>query len=400
MKQLIAKISGSGVWIIILAYIAFISLGLPDGLLGVAWPSLREDFARPLDSLGLLLAASISGYLVSSFYGGKVTSHLGVGWVLSLSCAATAIAMIGYTIVPYWWMIILLSFISGMGGGAIDTGINSYMAANYGERLMQWLHASFGIGITAGPLLMTAGITYLNTWHFGYRIAGIFQLLLSACFAAAAGIWQGRSSLSNGDEDLKLTDYKTSIKETLKQLNVWISVLLFFIYTGIELSLGTWAYTLLTESRKVSAELAGFWVGSYWGAFTAGRILAGAITKRVKIINLIRISIISAFAGSLLLMLNINQYLSLAGVTITGFAIAPIFPGLVSLTQKRVGVRYAANTIGFQFSAGAIGSALIPAFAGIIARQTSLEVIPLILMILVTLLYGLYIFSAHRGSVT
>ncbi|MEI2609671.1 MAG: MFS transporter [Candidatus Promineifilaceae bacterium] len=378
--------------LILLAYIAFISLGLPDGLLGVAWPSIRADFSQPLDSLGFMLLAGMAGYLTSSFLSGQLMARLGVGGLLAASCAITGAGLIGYTLVPTWWMMVALGAVAGLGAGAIDAGINTYIAANHGEGLMQWLHASFGIGVTLGPIIMTTGINQFNTWRLGYVIVGTAQITLGLCFALTAKMWQRADEGERTDENQRLTDYKTSLGETLRQPRVWLSILMFFIYTGIELSLGHWAYTLLTESRGVDPEVAGLWAGSYWGTFTLGRILAGLYAQRLGGHAVLRFSMLAALLGAILLWWAPVQIIGLLGVAVTGFAVAPIFPALVSGTSKRVGAHHAANTIGMQIGAAGLGGSILPGVAGVLARRISLEVIPLYLIGLIVallLLYGL-----------
>ena len=258
-----------------LAFIAFIALGLPDGLLGVGWPSIRTEFSIPLDAIGMLLFASVAGYMTSSFLNGFLLSRVGVGRILTASCFLTGFALIGYTLVPQWWMMVGLGVFAGLGAGAIDAGLNTYVAAHFGEGLMQWLHASWGVGITLGPIIMTIGLTNANTWRLGYRIVGIFQILLAFGFLLTLGMWTKNNQPAESNPKKKLTEYKTSIRETLRHPQVWLSVLLFFLYVGAEISLGTWTYTLLTESRGVEKALAGFFAGSYWFTFTIGRIAAG-----------------------------------------------------------------------------------------------------------------------------
>lgn len=384
--------------LIILAYIAFISLGLPDGLLGVAWPSMRKDFGMPLDALGLMLIASMIGYLTSSFFSGKVMARLGVGRLLAVSCMFTGAGLIGYTLAPAYWLIVALGVVGGLGAGAIDAGINTYIASEHGEGLMQWLHASFGIGVTLGPIIMTAGINLFQTWRTGYLVVGSAQIALAACFAVTAGMWKREDGSAKQEEDKRLLDYKTSMRETVRQVGVWVSILLFFIYVGVELTLGHWSYSLLTESRGIAPETAGLLAGGYWGMFTVGRVLAGLYAQKAGTDLLLRGSMLSALAGALLLLWNPSDTVSLIGIAVVGFSIAPIFPALVSSTGRRVSARHAANTIGMQISASGLGGALLPALAGALARRISLEVIPVFLVSLITLLLVLYFVSLWMGK--
>lgn len=362
--------------LILLAYIAFVALGLPDGLLGVAWPSIRGSFGIPLDALGMLLAASVTGYMTSSFLNGPLISRYGVGRVLAASCAMTGTALIVYTLVPEWWMMVLFGVIAGLGAGAIDAGLNTYVASHFGEGLMQWLHASWGIGVTLGPIIMTLGLSVSNSWRTGYRAVGIFQLALALGFVLTLSMWNQTKTAKGSDEPKVLTDYKTPMLKTIKQPMVWLSILLFFLYVGAETSLGTWTYTLLTESRGINPTVAGFFAGSYWFTFTIGRVVAGVIAKRVGAKSLVVGGLVGALVGAGLLVWNPFPAANVIAVAIIGLAIAPIFPAMMSGTSQRVGAHFAANTIGMQMAATGLGTALIPGLMGVFARQVSLEVIP------------------------
>jgi len=376
--------------IILLAFVAFVALGLPDGLLGVGWPSIRASFAIPLEAIGMLLTAVVAGYMTSSFLSGLLLSRVGVGRVLAVSCFLTGAALIGYTLVPEWWMMILLGVFAGLGAGAIDAGLNTYVATHFGEGLMQWLHASWGIGITIGPILMTLGLSAMNTWRFGYRVVGVFQIALATCFVLTLAMWARNNTPSSSESEKKLTDHQTSMGETLRQTQVWLSVILFFLYVGAESSLGTWTYTLLVESRGVSETLAGFFAGSYWFTFTIGRIVAGVIANRVGVNRLVFGGLAGALLGSVLLILNPSEVANVVAVAIIGLSIAPIFPAMMSGTRTRVGDRHAANAIGMQMTATGLGMAVIPSLMGVLASRISLEAIPVCLLTVYAGLFGFY----------
>jgi fucose permease len=394
MKSSLVKQTNLRIGLILLAYLAFIALGMPDGLLGVGWPSIRASFSLPLDALGMLLIASMSGYISSSFASGALLSRLGVGKVLALSCALTGAGLIGYTLVPSWWMMVALGVCAGLGAGAIDTGLNTYMAANFGEGLMQWLHASYGVGITLGPVIMTVAVNSFNSWRTGYTVVGLVQLILAFCFTLTLPLWVSNRP-SEGKTEQNLIDYKTPLVETLRRPAVWLSAFLFFVYVGAEASLGAWAYTLLTESRGIASTAAGFWAGSYWATFTIGRVLAGLFARRVGVDRLVWASLTGALLGAVLLWWNPAEAASLGGVALIGFAIAPVFPALVSGTSRRVTPRYAANTIGMQMVASSLGAALVPGLVGVLADQTSLEIIPLCLFTLFAILSLFYLASTR-----
>jgi fucose permease len=376
--------------LVILAYVAFIALGMPDGLLGVAWPSIRTGFSIPLDAIGMLLTAAMAGYMTSSFLSGPVVTRIGVGRVLAASCVVTGVALFGYTIVPEWWMMVLLGVAAGLGAGAIDAGLNTYVAAHFSEGLMQWLHASWGIGITLGPIIMTMGLTAWNSWYVGYRVVGGFQLALAACFVLTLAMWNQRGEFVGSEEPKRLTDYNTPMGETLRQPQVWLSISLFFMYVGAETALGTWVYTLLTESRGIAPTVAGFWAGSYWATFTVGRVLAGLFARHAGVDLLVTGGLAGALLGAVLLVWNPSEAVNLLAVALIGFSIAPIFPAMMSGTSQRVGAHFAANTIGMQMAATGLGIAVIPSLMGVFARQISLEIIPICLLIVYTGLFGLY----------
>jgi fucose permease len=376
--------------LILLAYIAFIALGMPDGLLGVAWPSIRVGFAIPLDAVGMLISASVVGYMTSSFISGPLITRFGVGRILAASCALTGAGLIGYTLVPQWWMMVLLGVAAGLGAGAIDAGLNTYVAANFGEGLMQWLHACYGVGVTFGPIIMTIALTTLNSWRVGYRVVGGFQIALAILFVLTLAMWSQKGATEGKEEPKRLTDYKTPMRETLRQPQVWVSIMLFFLYVGAEASLGTWTYSLLIGSRGIDPTMAGFWAGSYWATFTIGRVVAGLFAKRAGVNSLVLGGLVGALSGAALLVWNPSQVANLLAVALIGFSIAPIFPALMSGTSQRVGANFAANTIGMQMAATGLGAAVIPSLIGVLARQFSLEVIPLCLMVVYAGLFGLF----------
>ncbi len=379
--------------LVLLAYVAFVALGLPDGLLGVAWPSIRNGFSIPLDAIGMLLAASVAGYMTSSFLSGTLLARLGVGKVLAASCALTGLCLLGYTLVPVWGMMVFLGVFAGLGAGAIDAGLNTYVASHFSEGLMQWLHASWGIGVTLGPIIMTLALTTLDSWRVGYRVVGGFQLALAAGFALTLGLWDRNKASAGAGEPKRLTDYKTPVGETLRQGRVWLSMLLFFLYVGAEAALGIWTFSLLTQSRGIDPAPAGFWTGSYWATFTIGRIVAGLFAKRAGIHSLVAGGLAGAILGALLLIWNPSGPANLVAVALIGFSIAPIFPAMMSGTERRVGGHFAANTIGMQMASTGLGTVIIPGLLGVLARRISLEIIPVWLLVIFAVLLGLYVLS-------
>jgi fucose permease len=393
--------SRSKLGLLILAYIAFISLGLPDGLLGVAWPSIRETFNLRLDSLGAFLIAVTTGYIISSFLSGKILGRMGIGGTLAASCALTSSALLGYTLVPEWYMMVALGVVSGLGAGAIDAGLNTYVASHFGEGLMQWLHASYGIGVTLGPIIMTGALNLFHSWRLGYQVVGVAQVALAASFLLTLRMWQngGHQAEPAPQEQRRLIDYRTPMRATLRQPVVWMNMLMFFLYTGAEVSFGTWTYSLLTLSRNVPVEVAGFWAGSYWATFTIGRILAGLLTRRFGVAGLLKAGFLMALSGSVLLWWNPFPASSILAVSVIGFALAPIFPGLVSGTSARVGDHHAANMIGMQIGAAGLGGAIVAGLAGVLAQNISLEAIPVFLVGVFVVMFALYLYVSRPTAV-
>lgn len=386
--------------LVVMIFIAFIALGMPDGLLGVGWPSIRAGFGVPLDSLGLLLFVSMAGYLLSGFFSGAIERRLGVGKVLISSCMLTGIGLLGYTLVPEWWMMVSLGFLSGLGAGGIDSNLNAYVASHHGAGLMQWLHASYGVGVTVGPLLMTYFLTNMGNWRLGYMVVGGFQLLLALVFVLTLSLWPktSRGAKHATTEQKKIDSTRPGLFQTLKKGNTWIGLLEFFIYTGCEVTLGIWAFSLLTEGRGVAPALAGLIAGSFWGFFAIGRILAGLLAYKMNMSKLVMMALVMALTGAVLLAVNHSPTLSLIAVSLIGFSYAPIFPGLVTATETRVGKTHLNNAVGMQIAAAGLGGSGITSVVGVLARHFGLNIVPFILLGLIGLLMVIVYIASHMRA--
>jgi fucose permease len=213
-------------------------------------------------------------------------------------------------------------------------------------------------------------------------------------------LWNKKGTFTGREEPRRLTDYKTPMRETLRQPRVWVSVLLFFLYVGAEVSLGTWTYSLLVESRGINPTAAGLWAGSYWATFTVGRVVAGLFARRVGVNTLVLGGLAGALLGAALLAWNPSPAANLLAVALIGFSIAPIFPAFMSGTSQRVGENFAANTIGLQMAASGLGTVMIPSLMGILARQFSLEIVPICMAVVFTGLLGLYTLVVRTGLKT
>ena len=382
-----------------IAYFSFIGMGLPGAMLGVAWPSIRGTFDLPLDAVGMLLVTEMIGYLVASFYSGPLISKVGIGKLLLTSVALRLVGLFGYSLSPAWWIIVLLGLVTGLGGGVLDAGLNTYFATNHSANLMNWLHACFGIGATLGPVVMRAVLSGGWSWRFGFAIVGLLHVLYTIGFAATLNRWALKSS--GVEDDVETRDVRArSMRsiDTLKLPLVWIGVVLFFLFTGVENTTGQWAYTLFTEARSVNPDVAGFWASAYWGSLTVGRIIFGLVTDRLGVTRSLRLVMIGAMCGAILIWGNFTGWLSFVGLALMGFSVSPLFPLSISATPGRVGAEHAANAIGFQIASGGLGFSLLPALAGVLAENVGLEVIGPFLLVVAGVMFLLHEVSVRRGT--
>ncbi len=372
----------------LLVFLGFVSIGLPDGLTGVAWPSMRGYFGLTIDALGGLLVSYTAGYLVSSFGSGRMLTRISVGALLALSCLATGVSLLGYAGVRHWWVVVAFGALAGLGAGAIDAGLNTYAATHFSARMVNWLHAFYGVGALSGPLLMTRVLECGHLWQSGYVIVGAGQLALAACFGLTLWRWSGNHQVNDASSQEPVV--AASNASTLRLPVVRFSTAIFFVYTGIEAAAGAWAYSLLTESRAIPMMTAGTWVSIYWGALTAGRIFSAMLAGRLPVSTLLRCCIAGQAAGALLVWLNLSTLGSFLGLALIGLASAPIFPMLIASTPDRIHRNHLANAVGFQIAAAVLGQSLLPALVGVLARRFGLEIVAPALLAAAVLLYSLH----------
>ncbi len=373
----------------LLVFAAFIALGMPDGLLGVAWPSIQSTFSIPLDALTVFLPVAVAGYMVSGFFSGPLIMSMGIGRILAFSSLLSALVLIGYALTPAWWLMILLGFFGGLGAGAVDSSLNSYVSVRFQEGMMQWLHASFGAGTALGALIMTFSLISPHSWRTGYAAVALLQVLLAAGFFLTLPQWAQEQEKDHGARK-EIGDRNAPLRAALRQPRVWLSVLLFFLYTGAELSVGTWMYSLLAGPRRMDPILAGVFAGGYWVVFTSSRLLAGVAAAKAGVKRMVQYGLLAAFLGAGLLALKLSPAGDFLAAAVIGFSIAPVFPALVSGTRSRVGEQFEVNAIGLQITASGLGAAVGPGLIGILARRFSLEILPVALMIAFVIVFGVY----------
>ena len=369
----------------LLAFLAFISLGLPDGLLGVSWPSMSRAFGVPLDALGTLVAVQTLGYLTSSSLSGRILRVLPIGSVLALSTLAAALALLGFSLTASWPLLLACGFLAGLAGGAVDAGLNAYGARRFSARVLNWLHAFFGVGTTLGPLIVTAVLTSGAAWRWSYVIVGSAQLLLAATFFVTRGRW---ADVATGAATPPRATARN--RDTLRRPIVWLGMATFFVYAGSEFVVAQWSFTLLTLHRGESVATGGLLVSLYWGSLMVGRVLFGIVADRVPLVRTISLCIVASVIGALLFWLEPTRTLSFLGLMLIGAAFAPIFASLILLTPRWVGDAHADNAIGFQIAAAGLGGATLTAAVGFVAEAVGLEAIGVAVVVLTGALLVLY----------
>jgi fucose permease len=377
--------------LLVLAFVAFVSLGLPDGLLGVAWPSMRQSFGLPLDALGSLLVATTAGYVSASFLSGAILRRIRLGALLALSCAATAVALIVYSIAPSWPLIVAFGVLTGLGAGAIDSALNTFAAHTYSARTVNMLHAFYGVGATLGPVLMTAVLLANAGWQRGYLIVGAAQLLLAAGFVATRNLWPA----GNGNAHAS-GEPAAPLSETLRLKVTVLSAIVFILYCGLEASTGAWLFTLLHEGRNVGTAAAGTAVSLFWGSLMAARVLFGLVYVPPPLSRWLVVAMSASLLATLALGFDPNIGAGIACGALIGFACGPIFPWLIAETPQRLGPRHGANAIGVQIASAAIGLSFAPALVGVLADEHGIDAIPWGLAALAVLL--LIAFAALERS--
>jgi fucose permease len=355
-----------------LAYLAFVSLGLPDAVLGVAWPSLRDTFALPQVGMGAILATAAVAYFVSGMQAGRLMRALRVGLLLALSTGSVALGLAGYATLPLFSLFLFAACFVGVGSGAIDAALNTYAAHHFGPKHMAWLHAAYSVGAALGPVLLTALLTHGAGWRSGYAVISAVLGALALTFLLTRRQWEGGAD-SRTEADAASVEPTATAWEALRRPRVRLQSLIFFFYTGVEVTAGQWTYTVLSEGRGLSTAAAGTCASLYWGSLLAGRIASGFVIERLGTVRMLRAATGLAVLGALLFALPVLP--PVPGLVLLGLALAPIFPALMSETPRRVGSDVAAHAVGFQVSAGTAGVALLPSAAGLLAERFGLGLV-------------------------
>ena len=342
---------------IALAFAAFIALGMPDTLLGVAWPSMHPGLAVDLDAAGLLIGAATGAYTLSSLLAVRVMRWLRLGVLLSLSVGLTALGLFAYLWIDQFAWLVLAVFVSGLGAGAVDVAVQQYAIEYHSPALMQWLHASFGVGVTLGPAIMGLALASDSGWRLGYLVVGAGLTLLALLFALTLERWP---PLVPDDEP------PVSYRHALGVAVVRRAGLMFAIYCGAELAVGMWGFSFLTLARGVDPASAAFWVSGFWAAFTLARMVAGPLSKRLTHWQMVAVSLGLAGCGTALLIVPGPEGL---GLLVLGAGLGPIYPALMSATPDRVGQRLSEPTVALQVTLSAVGAGAITAMMGVVVER-------------------------------
>lgn len=355
--------------LLVIIYIGFISLGLPDTVLGVAWDSMREELKQPVYFAGFLATLLTVCSAVSAFFSGTILRRIGTGRLLMICGFVTGCSLLGYAFSPAFWCLLLFAIPLGFGQGAVDTGMNYYVARHYTSRDMSWLHCCWGIGASCGPMLVTLILASGRSWRWGYIAVGCIQLTLAVLFLLTLGLWS-----ENGGADEEKAEFADGHVQYSGRF--WCCPAMMFLYCGIEFSMGLWVYQFLSGCRGFSAESAGFAVAGYWGMLTAGRFLVGCVANRLGNRRQIRYSMVLGFVGAMLLLIPGPAVLTLGAAGVIGFAFASFYPAMMHAAPERFDAATAATVIGYQGGAGMLGTAVIPAAFGYLAARTTFALLP------------------------
>ena len=379
--------------LLVMIYLAFISLGLPDPLLGAAWSLMKQDFGVPLGLAGILSMTITGATILSSWFSDRLIARFGTGRITAVSILFTALALLGFSVAGHILWLFLLAIPLGLGAGSIDAGLNNYVATHYKPHHMNWLHSFWGVGATAGPIIMAAVIENTGGWQGGYRLIGFIQLILFALIFLSLSLWDNRHQEAG---DARLAVKQDSI---FKISGVKASLAAFFLYCGIELTLGLWGASFLVQVLGYSLSGAAGTVSVYYLGITIGRILNGFLTMRFSCKSLIFFGEGLTLTGLLLLgaLMWLPALQSAAMLVmplcflLIGLGLAPIFPCMIHETPSLFGAEVSQAIISKQVAFAYVGNTLLPMlFGGLISITTIASLPPVLLG------YGIMLFYLTR----
>lgn len=363
-------------------YLSFISLGLPDALLGAAWPNMYPDFQVSVSFAGIISMIIAFGTIISSLQSDRLTRKFGTGKVTAVSVGITALALWGFSISHSFILLCLWAIPYGLGAGSVDASLNNYVALHYASRHMSWLHCMWGVGATLGPYIMGAALTGGATWNTGYRIISILQVVLTAVLVFSLPKWKSENTSSEETTSGELL----SLKEIFAIPGAKAIMVCFFCYCALEQTTMFWASSYLTLAKGVDAKTAASFAGMFCIGITIGRGINGFLAMKLKDRQMIRMGQSIIFTGIIVMVLPLGEIASLIGFSLIGLGCAPIYPCIIHSTPEHFGKERSQAIIGVQMASAYIGTCLMPPLFGLLANRISIKILPLYLLILLGLM--------------
>lgn len=377
-------------------YLAFISLGLPDGLLGAAWPTMYQEFAVPVSYAGAVSMIISFGTILSSLQSDRLTRKLGTGKVTAISVGMTAAALFGFSFSHSFVAVCLWAIPYGLGAGSVDASLNNYVALHYESRHMSWLHCMWGIGATLGPYVMGYALTGGKGWNAGYRYIGIMQIVLTAVLVCSLPLWVKRKEEGTGGAEM---DAKAlSIREVLKIRGAKEIMFCFFCYSALESTAGLWSSSYLTLQKGIPAETAASYAGMFYLGITIGRALSGFITMKLNDVQMIRMGQCIIALGIIVVFLPGAAVVSFVGLVLIGLGCAPVYPCIIHSTPAHFGEDKSQAVIGIQMASAYVGSCLMPPVFGLIANNISAALFPVYLVVILMIMIVMHELLVRKTS--
>ena len=379
--------------LLIIIYLAFISLGLPDALLGGSWPTMYQEFGVPVSFAGILSIVICLGTIISSLASDKMTFRFGTGKVTAVSVAMTAVALFGFSTADNFWVLLLWAIPYGLGAGGVDASINNYVAIHYSSRVMSWLHCMWGLGAMVGPYILGFVLMGGGTWNTGYFTISLLQFGLTAILFLSLPLWKKRQTLvdKSGQE---IPARALSLREILAIPGAKDIMITFFCYCGIEATTGLWASSYMVLEKGVAEEVAAAYASMFFIGITLGRFVSGFLTMMFSDKQMIRMGMLVLLLGVLILLVPISgtyaEYVSLAGLILIGIGCAPIYPCIIHSTPAIFGADKSQAIVGVQMASAYTGSLLVPPLFGFIANHISVGLLPVVLLAILALMVMMY----------
>lgn len=370
-------------------YLAFISLGLPDSLLGSAWPIMYKEFSVPLSAVGLITIIIALGTIISSLQSDRLTKKLGTGKVTLFSVLMTAIALFGFSISRSFLSLCLWAIPYGLGAGSVDASLNNYVALHYKSRHMSWLHCMWGVGASLGPYIMGYALTGGQTWSDGFRIVSILQLVLTAILLFSLPLWKKQKS-DNIVEEIEENKKPLKLKEIIQFPGAKAVMVTFFCYCALESTTGLWASSYLVLHWQIHPETAASFASLFYVGITVGRALSGFLTMKFNDSQMIRLGLGVIAIGVLALLLPLGEQAALVGLIIIGFGCAPVYPSIIHSTPKHFGKDKSQAVIGVQMASAYVGACIMPPLFGLIANYINVALLPVYLTGLLILMFVMH----------